>query len=55
MHTYESIERLINDGAETGDIEAALSDEHTALTDRQIADLRAALAERDAAAEELYK
>lgn len=42
--TYRDVQRMIWDGVEAAEIERVLSDERTALTDAQIADLRATIA-----------
>lgn len=44
MKTYQDVMQMIRDGADAADVEAVLADEHTPLTDAQIADLRAELA-----------
>lgn len=46
--TYQSVQQMIADGAETSDVERLLHDEHTPLTDKQVVELQRALNERDA-------
>jgi len=49
--TYQDVMQAIRDGADTGDVEALIADERTAVTDAQAADLRAELATRDRVSE----
>lgn len=49
MFSYQDIAQAIRDGADRSDVEAMLRDEHAAVTDEQIAMLRAMLDERGAA------
>ena len=48
---YETVERMINDGADESEISAILDAESTPLTDAQIASLSALLDAREIAAE----